>query len=88
VHADEIYDIPRCRHFLRRRGVWVRVARNGIDSSERLGHRRGWTAAVVTQRDGRVVEGKGTTIRRGAIHALMQLPELALYPREDHEPVL
>jgi transposase len=40
LHADKAYDIPRCRHFLRRRGIRIRIARKGIDSSERLGRHR------------------------------------------------
>jgi IS5 family transposase len=40
VHADKAYDIPRCRAHLRRRGIRCRIARKGIDSSERLGRHR------------------------------------------------
>jgi transposase len=40
VHADKAYDIPRCRRFLHRRGIKVRIARKGIDSSARLGRHR------------------------------------------------
>jgi transposase len=41
LHADKAYDIPRCRRYLRRRGIGCRIARQGIESSERLGrHRR------------------------------------------------
>jgi transposase len=40
LHADKAYDIPRCRRFLRRRGIQVRIARKQIDSSERLGRHR------------------------------------------------
>jgi transposase len=39
-HADKGYDYPRCRHALRRRHIQVRIARKGIDSSERLGRHR------------------------------------------------
>ncbi len=35
------YDYSRCRRFLRRCGIKSRIARRGIDSSERLG-RHGW----------------------------------------------
>jgi transposase len=38
--ADKGYDSPRCRHALRRRHVQVRIARKGIESSERLGRHR------------------------------------------------
>jgi transposase len=40
VHADKGYDFPRCRKALRRRGIKARIARRGIDSSERLGRHR------------------------------------------------
>ena len=39
-HADKAYDIPRCRRALTRRHIAVRIARKGIDSSERLGRHR------------------------------------------------
>ena len=40
VHADKAYDIPRCRRALTTRHIQVRIARMGIDSSERLGRHR------------------------------------------------
>jgi transposase len=40
LHADKAYDIPRCRRYLRQRGIACRIARKGIDSSERLGRSR------------------------------------------------
>ena len=40
VHADKAYDIPRCRTYLRRRGIACRIARKGIESSEKLGRYR------------------------------------------------
>jgi transposase len=40
LHADKGYDIPRCRQALRRRHIRCRIARKGIDSSERLGRHR------------------------------------------------
>jgi transposase len=40
LHADKAYDIPRCRRALSRRRIRVRIARKGIDSSERLGRHR------------------------------------------------
>jgi transposase len=42
LHADKGYDYPRCRRFLRRRGIRARIARRGVESSERLGRYR-WT---------------------------------------------
>jgi len=40
LHADKGYDFPRCREALRKRGIIPRIARRGIESSERLGRHR------------------------------------------------
>jgi IS5 family transposase len=40
LHLDKGYDYPRCRRALRRRGVTPRIARRGVESSQRLGHHR------------------------------------------------
>ncbi len=40
LHADKGYDYSRCRRALRERGIIPRIARRGIDSSERLGRFR------------------------------------------------
>jgi IS5 family transposase len=40
LHADKGYDYPRCRQALQRRHIQGRIARKGIDSSERLGRHR------------------------------------------------
>lgn len=40
LHADKAYDIPRCRRYLRRRGIKCRIARKGVESSEKLGRYR------------------------------------------------
>lgn len=40
VHADTGYDYPRCRRALREGGIIPRIARRGVESSERLGRRR------------------------------------------------
>jgi transposase len=37
LHADKGYDYPRCRRFLRKRGIQARIARRGVESGERLG---------------------------------------------------
>jgi hypothetical protein len=42
-HADKAYDNRRCRSYLTRRGIKVRIARCGIESSQRLGRHR-WKA--------------------------------------------
>jgi transposase len=36
LHADKGYDFPRCRGFLRRRGIRPRIARRGVETSEKL----------------------------------------------------
>ena len=38
--ADKGYDARRCRAYLRRRGITPRIARRGIESSQRLGRQR------------------------------------------------
>lgn len=40
LHADKGYDFPRCREALRRRAIKGRIARRGVDSSEKLGRHR------------------------------------------------
>ncbi|WP_338775919.1 IS5 family transposase [Streptomyces sp. DG1A-41] len=40
LHADKAYDIPHLRKWLRGKRIGVRIARKGIESSERLGRRR------------------------------------------------
>lgn len=40
LHADKGYDFARCRAFLRRYGVASRIARRGVESSEKLGRHR------------------------------------------------
>jgi IS5 family transposase len=40
IHADKGYDFPRFRKALRKRGIAPRIARRGIESSERLGRHR------------------------------------------------
>ncbi len=40
LHADKGYDFPRCRQALRKRDITPRLARQGIESSEKLGRYR------------------------------------------------
>ena len=40
LHADKGYDYPRCRAACRKRGILPRIARRGMESSERLGRHR------------------------------------------------
>jgi IS5 family transposase len=52
LHADKAYDHGVCRRTLRARGILARIARRGIESSQRLGRHR-WvverTLAWLTQ---------------------------------------
>ncbi len=40
LHADKGDDNPRCRAYLRRRGIIARIARRGVESNDRLGRHR------------------------------------------------
>ena len=40
LHADKAYDDKKCKRALRRRGIKSRIARKGIESSEKLGRHR------------------------------------------------
>ena len=40
VHADKGYDFGRCRRALRARGIQPRIARRGVEGSQRLGRHR------------------------------------------------
>jgi IS5 family transposase len=40
LHADKGYDYDKCRKALRERGIQARIARRGVESSERLGRHR------------------------------------------------
>jgi transposase len=40
LHADKGYDYPRCRRACRRRSITPRIARRGVESSQRLGRHR------------------------------------------------
>src|SRR3954453_15134366 len=40
LHADKGYDYPRCRRYLHRRGIKVRIARRGIQDKTKLGRHR------------------------------------------------
>ena len=59
LHGDKGYDIPRVRRYLRRRGITARIARIGVDSSQRLGRHR-W---VVEQTLGWLLSYKRLALR-------------------------
>ena len=40
VHADKAYDARKCRNALRRRHLTPRIARKGVERSDRLGRHR------------------------------------------------
>jgi IS5 family transposase len=40
LHGDKGYDYLRCRRVLRRRGIVPRIARRGIEPSDKLGRHR------------------------------------------------
>ena len=40
LYADKVYDFSRCRRALRARGITARIARRGVQSSQRLGRQR------------------------------------------------
>jgi transposase len=40
LHGDKGDDDPTCRRMLRRRGITPRIARRGVESSQRLGRHR------------------------------------------------
>jgi transposase len=40
LHADKAYDDEKCKRALRKRGIKSRIARKGLESSEKLGRHR------------------------------------------------
>jgi transposase len=40
LHADKAYDDKKCKRALRKRGIKSRIARKGIESSQKLGRHR------------------------------------------------
>ncbi|GAB3359381.1 hypothetical protein GCM10027360_20410 [Amycolatopsis echigonensis] len=40
LHADKAYDQPELRRWVRDRGITVRIARKGVESSTKLGKHR------------------------------------------------
>jgi transposase len=67
LHADKGYDYPRCRRALRSRGIIPRIARRGIESSERLGRYR-WVVERTLSWLNRFRRLKVRYERRGDIH--------------------
>jgi IS5 family transposase len=40
LHGDKVHDFDRCRAACRKRGITPRIARRGVESSEKLGRHR------------------------------------------------
>ena len=59
LHADKAYDSAACRGALRRRGITPRIARRGVESSERLGRYR-W---IVERTNAWVLAHRRLTVR-------------------------
>ena len=59
LHADKAYDFAWCRRALHRRGITPRIARRGVESSQRLGRYR-W---VVEPALGRLVGCRRLQVR-------------------------
>jgi transposase len=81
LHADKGYDNPRVRRYLRRRGITARIARIGIESSERLGRHR-W---VVERTNGWLLSYKRLALRYDrsevTINALARLAVILICAR-------
>ncbi len=67
LHADKGYDFKRCRQALHRRGIILRIARCGVDSSEQLGRFR-WVAERTLSWLNRFRRPNVRYERRGDIH--------------------
>jgi IS5 family transposase len=65
LHLDKGYDYPRCRRTLRRRGITPRIARRGIEPSDRLGRHR-----YVAERSLEGVVEAGVFVSKELAHAL------------------
>ena len=77
LHADKAYDHRRCRRECRERGIKPRIARRGLDSSQRLGRHR-W---VVERTQAWMAQLRRLTIRyerRDDIHLALTLLGCAL----------
>jgi IS5 family transposase len=99
-HADKAYDHRRCRAYLTRRGIRVRIARRGVDSSKRLGvtagrlsaRSRGWLGAGACA-SARTAPRSGSSPSRcwpatGSATTACPTPSSARRARHDHHPEL
>jgi IS5 family transposase len=77
LHAGKGYDYRRCRQALRRRGITPRIARRGVESSERLGRYR-WVVERTLSWLNRLRRLKVRYERRADIHEAFLLLGCAL----------
>ena len=68
LHADNGYDYPRCRRYLHHRGIKVRIARRGIESSGHPGRVR----AVVERSISWLLRFKRLGLRYDRTHATLR----------------
>jgi transposase len=65
LHADKAYDHAKCRRAVRRRGIVPRIARRGIEDSQRLGRYRWVVERTLAWLNGyRLLRSRGATGRR------------------------
>ena len=67
LHADKAYDHRRCRRECRQRGITPRIARRGIESSQKLGRHR-WVVERTLAWPGRLRRLTVRYERRADIH--------------------
>jgi transposase len=72
LHADKAYDDAALRRELRKRGIIPRIARRGVDSSERLGRYRWVVERTLSWQQGfrrlRVRDEKRDDIHEALVH--------------------
>ena len=72
LHADKAYDDRALRQELRKRGIVPRMARRGVDSSERLGRHRWVVERTISWQQGfrrlRVRDEKRDDIHEALVH--------------------
>ncbi len=81
LHADKGYDYRRCRAALRRRHITARIARRGVERSDRLGRHR-WKVERTLSWLNRFRRLKVRYERRADIHQAFLLLGCALIRRD------
>ena len=87
LHGDKGYDYPPHRRALRRRGITPRIARRGVESSERLGRHR-WVvertiAWLLTHRRLGIRYDRQATTVLGLLHLACSLIAVRFLQRAD-----